>query len=95
MEGVVGGGAVVGLVNICVSPKVHTPTYLPGKIPVPSIKSCFVKSNVEILDFSQCMEFFTIDLNGTDVLNFYVLDVTGQLMPHIDGALVIDVRANK
>jgi hypothetical protein len=54
-----------------------------------------VKNNVEIVDFSECMEFFTIDLNGTDVLNFYVLDVKGRLMPHINGALIIDVRDNK
>jgi hypothetical protein len=87
-----GEEGTVKLVNICVSPKVSTTTYLPNKIPVPSIKSCFVKENNEIVKFSENIEFFEINLNGTDILKFYITDIGGNILEYVSGTLVLNVR---
>ena len=80
------------LINICVSPKITDSTYLPNKIPVPAIKSYFVKGNKSINDYSECKEYVTIDLSGTDILDFYVLDIAGQPVPRLTGFLILDVQ---
>ena len=75
------------LICACINPEVNTPTYLSHNRAIPAIKSLFIQQDVVIKDFSENIEYFTLDLEHIGRVKIWftdhdstVLDVKGELM---------------
>ena len=81
----------IDLVNVCLSPGITSFTYLSNKMPIPSIKSFFVRTINCVEDFSDKLEYFYLDLNKKEDINVNIVGADGEKIEDVKGCLIFDV----
>lgn len=78
------------LVHICTAPQVNVMTFLPNRSSISALRSCVVRGNKLLKDFSESMDFFNIDLTSSNI-NVNIADMNGKEMTNVKGSLIFDV----
>ena len=86
-----GCGNQVRTLSVCVSPTVSDLTRLVNEHTISAIKTEFTDTDVYIKDYSQRMDYFTLDFRYNDRVHVWVVDEKGNQVD-IDATVMLDIR---